>query len=152
VADRRASAFPAGLAAGKHDNPEIRVRKILAAYARDSILDFDEIAPLEVNTKGRSGDSPLHIACRHGDIDDVIDLLEAGAAVNAVGDKQQLPIDLAAVRGNLELVRILFAYGAATDHRNDFNTDAMECAAQNEFHEVVRFFERFHRAFQITNV
>lgn len=72
-----------------------------------------------VNQRGALDDTPLHIACNThvegAPVDDVQELIEHGADVNAQGDLGYTPLHLAITYGSPKLVEILLNAGARTD-------------------------------------
>jgi ankyrin repeat protein len=61
----------------------------------------------DVNRCGRGRDTPLHLACKHGNEDLVRLLLEAGAKTHYLNAKRQTPLDVARARGHSNCVALL---------------------------------------------
>lgn len=59
-------------------------------------------------------DTPLHRACapEHPNLQEIKDLLDGGADVNAAGHMESTPIDYATRNVNLEVMALLFEYDA----------------------------------------
>ena len=81
-------------------------------------LDGD---PLDVNRPNLFGDRPLHLACGWGDLESVQVLPSAGAAVNAIGDREQTPLFRAATE---EVASALLNAGADVTARDMFGQTA----------------------------
>ena len=61
---------------------------------------------------------PLFVAADRGDAAEVGRLIEAGADVEATGDRYSTPLLQAAMKGNAEVIRLLVAAGADLDARS----------------------------------
>jgi uncharacterized protein len=81
---------------------------------------------VDVNQRGVTGDTPLHIACAWGDENFVQLLLEAGADINAIGDLGNTPIFSAIRNGSSKLVQILTEHGANLSIKNDLGHTIMD--------------------------
>ena len=56
--------------------------------------------------------TPLHIAARLGNVDNVVLLLQHGAQPNATTKDQYTPLHIAAKEGHEEVVQVLLEHGA----------------------------------------
>ncbi|MGI9337773.1 MAG: ankyrin repeat domain-containing protein [Gammaproteobacteria bacterium] len=65
-----------------------------------------------VNTKGKSGWTPLHIAAQDGQTKAALAFIKAGAYIGAKDNKDQTPLHLAALNGNAETCFALVKAGA----------------------------------------
>ncbi|MDO4557740.1 MAG: ankyrin repeat domain-containing protein, partial [Planctomycetia bacterium] len=65
--------------------------------------------------EGRIGETPLHLASRHGRVELVTELLRFGASVNSQNREGATPLLLAAQEGHTEVVRLLLDAGAVPD-------------------------------------
>lgn len=75
-----------------------------------------------VNDRGAMDDRPLHIACNAranpNALEDIKELIEHGADVNAQGDRGFTPLHIAITFGTPEVVEVLLKAGARTDIRD----------------------------------
>jgi ankyrin repeat protein len=71
---------------------------------------FDDIK-IDVNTRSRVGDTPLHIASIQGRASIVSQLLECGAEIDATGEDGYTALDYAVAHGHIETVRTLVSKG-----------------------------------------
>ncbi len=95
----------------------------------------------EPNQRGAVDDTPLHIAARKGELDDVEVLLQNGADVDIAGDLGNTPLHYAAMSGKIEMVKKLLACGASLLLVNEFGQTALEVAelgGHNNVAEVLR--------------
>ena len=93
-------------------------------------------AGADLHTKDEEGCSPLHSACESGALDVVKMLVEAGAEVRATNDEGETSFTRAAAYGHRETVRYLVGLPDVDVNHGNFN--ALQCAAMNEFPEVVQ--------------
>lgn len=102
----------------------------------------------DVKTKNERGETALHVAVQHGNLEIVRFLLEKGAKVSVKDKQKRAPLamifdsfgddDKAAAR---EIIRLLVSNGANIDVRNDDDGDAtlLMSAAEDDDVEAVRF-------------
>ena len=104
----------------------------------DVLLDADPaLANLEAGEQ-----VPLQVAARKGDPALVRALLDHGADANVeVGWKAWTPLHWAAQGGNVEAVRLLLAYGAAREVRDEDGNTALDIAAAAGRDQVVALLE-----------
>jgi ankyrin repeat protein len=60
-----------------------------------------------MNLCGTNGYTPLHLACRNGNIDIVNILLKCNSSVNLCGTNGYTPLHLACRNGNIDIANIL---------------------------------------------
>ena len=114
---------------------------------------FAEIdRPYQVRTKGRrtfetvqsrdngpdDGDTVLHKAAGKGAVQDVLDLLRLGAAVDAPGDMGDTALHAAARGGHAEVVELLLSVGARVTIRNEWGDTPADAAAKNGHADLAR--------------
>jgi ankyrin repeat protein len=92
---------------------------------------------VDVNQKDWTGDSPLHIAVRSGDLNDVQVLSRNGADINARGEQGMTALHYAAARGDIEIARALIDFGADVTIKDNDGRTASDWAATAEKHDVV---------------
>lgn len=87
----------------------------LESFLREiaDLPDFDGISPLNVNSRGSFGNTPLHVAAIRGDTAMIASLLDAGAVIDAAGEYQYTPLHEAVEQGHLDAVRVLLEHGAS---------------------------------------
>ncbi|WP_052754578.1 ankyrin repeat domain-containing protein [Calothrix sp. 336/3] len=95
-----------------------KYHSLLEKY-KESLL-FEDGMFNDVNFKGSSEDTILHLACLRGEIQDVIIILECGAHINAKGDIGATPLHNAVLSDNPLLVKILIDYGADLKEKDEF--------------------------------
>lgn len=105
--------------------------------------DFLGFELTHVNQIGSTGDSPLHIACRRGTEEEILDLLACGADINMRGDIGNTPLHFAAMAGRQKIVQLLLQKGSRVTSRNDFDETALQVARQGGKRDVVDFLTRY---------
>ena len=100
----------------------------LSAVLREiaALPDFSGIAHPSVTMRGRTGDTPLHVASLRGDREAVRALLEGGADPNAAGEHGDTPLHGALEQKCVQVARILIAAGGSLDARNGAGVMARE--------------------------
>src|SRR2546430_1798051 len=68
--------------------------------------------PVEVNSRGAGGDTPLHVLAWPSETSGAELLIAAGADVNAIGDMGETPLHVAVRMQNRDLVAALLRAGA----------------------------------------
>jgi ankyrin repeat protein len=96
----------------------------------DRAGEFADCHPLNVNSVGQSGDRPLHVAMRRGDLVAAEVLLDNGADVNAQGDMGETPLHIAVRQRNGAAVQLLLNRGAHLELRSEFGRTASEEAVR----------------------
>lgn len=94
-------------------------------------LVFSGVPLVDPNQKGIDGDTPLHVACLDGSIEDAETLLNANADVNIRGDIGNTPLHVAVSFGHVELVKLLLSRGARADLRNEHGNSPLDLACLN---------------------
>lgn len=90
--------------------------------------EFLGIDLVDANQPGALDDTPLHIASRMGEAEDVEALLANGAKVNIAGDLGNTPLHQAAMNGNCNIIRILLKSGANPKLTNEFDQTPLKVA------------------------
>jgi len=86
--------------------------------------------PVQINSVGYDGDTPLHVVAWRNDFEAVRLLLAAGANPNAKGEMDETPLHIAVKQGNARMVQAMLQAGARADIRSEFGETAMESGAQ----------------------
>ncbi|KAK5822944.1 hypothetical protein F5H01DRAFT_364151 [Linnemannia elongata] len=88
--------------------------------------------------KNQAGQTMLHRACSSGSFNNVTDLLNQGADINAQDNAQWTPLHEAALAGHTEVVELLLSRGAQPNAKGHGNDTALHDASQNEHEDVVK--------------
>ena len=120
----------------KEEDKKIALTKLLAGYANEELPMFAGVDLTSANSSGPGGDTPLHLACYRGSLEDAALLLDAGADVNAVGDMKRRPIHEAIAYGPIELVRLLLERGASLEFLDGFDASAIDLAQHRGDEEI----------------
>ena len=103
---------------------------------------FEGATPIGLNDQDYTGDTPLHIVCRWDDFDSTDLLVQAGANVNAVGDKSQTPIFCT---GSRRIAEMLVKAGATLTIVDSFGCTPEEFARRVGNIEIVEFLNQRKR-------
>lgn len=85
------------------------------------------------------GNTPLHLACQYGLLDEVRKSLEAGVDVNSENNFNKTPLHLACFAKNLEIAKLLLEHGADIDHQDDFGNSPIHVCAAVAANDLGRF-------------
>lgn len=92
----------------------------------------------KINRRNQAGETQLHRASAAGKLDDVRELIEQGAHINAQCNAGWTPLHKACLKGYVEIVRLLCENGARTDIKsNDEHDTPLHDACSNGHKEVV---------------
>lgn len=84
-----------------------------------------------------TGLSPVHIACKRGDVDALQTLIRWGSGVNKCDKQLRTPLHLACWYGNNDCLTTLIRYGAQrTPVDRDINTPAIYALSSNNFQMI----------------
>jgi uncharacterized protein len=119
-----------------------QVRELLARYSKD-FSDFDGLELGAVNQHGYGDDCPLHIAARHGLLDDARLLIDAGANVDSPGDVGLTPLHYAAMWGHVEMITLLINAGAKLEVKNDFGESPLHVAEQGQHAAAIAMLRKY---------
>lgn len=103
-----------------------KLKQVLAKYQ-----NHPEFLGLELTRADQCGamdDTPLHIAARKGELDDIVVLVSHGADVNSSGDLGHTPLHYAAMSGQAAAVERLLDLGADTSLKNEFSETPLQVA------------------------
>jgi ankyrin repeat protein len=89
------------------------------------------------NQKGAMEDSPLHIAARKGELEDIEVLVAHGGNVNLIGDIGNSPLHEASLAGRVLVVNRLLELGADPSIRNEFAQTALDMALSGNHADIV---------------
>ena len=91
-----------------------KLEKVLQS-ASEVMFPHLENHKIDVASVASDGDTPLHIAVVWGDKYAVGLLLDAGAAIDALGDMRTTPLYNAVGQGHIEIAELLLSRGANPD-------------------------------------
>ena len=95
-------------------------------------------AGADVNAKGGSNVTPLHLAAFHGNAQIAEALLKAGADVKAVGYRHNdTPLHVAALHGHASVFKLLLAHGADASAEDMLHKTPLQLAQENQKTKVV---------------
>jgi ankyrin repeat protein len=106
--------------------------------------EFFTVVINDVNQRGNSGDTLLHVAGRQA-VEDIELLVELGAQLDAVGDLGNTALHQAASRGLVHSVKKLIELGAHSDIKNEFGQTPLNLAKLMERTEVIRLLTKRQR-------
>ena len=91
----------------------------------------------EVDSSGKDGQRPLHLACRHGHAEVVRELIAAGAYVDPIDDDEYTPMDRACEQGDDDVVEQLLSAGAQVNGPSSQGATPLHLASQDGHAAVV---------------
>jgi ankyrin repeat protein len=94
------------------------------------------------NQRGAMDDTPLHIAARKGELEDIAVLVAHGADVNGRGDLGNTPLHNAALSGQAGAVTKLLDLGADPSLRNEFSETPLRVAQLGGYQAVANILMR----------
>ncbi|MEQ1529914.1 MAG: ankyrin repeat domain-containing protein, partial [Methylococcales bacterium] len=89
------------------------------------------------NQLGIGEASPLHLACYHGEIDDVDIMITAGADLNLPGDIGDTPLHCAVRMQREDIVEKLLTAGAKHDLKNDYGDTPLDIAEREGNQKII---------------
>lgn len=101
---------------------------VLRRYREEDLPEFVGLALSDVNQVGNFGDSPLKVASVRGSLEEVLALLDGGAALDTRGEHGFTALHHAASQGHVEVVRVLLERGASSTIRNDWGQTPLDVA------------------------
>jgi uncharacterized protein len=108
------------------DSAETILADVLARMA--DLPQFSDCLPLNACSRGAFDETPLHVAAIWGDEHAILALLNAGADVDARGERGHTPLHEAVGAGHVAAVKLLLGRGASQLIRNDDGLTAVELA------------------------
>ncbi len=86
-------------------------------------------------SRGRTGDTPLHIAAINGNLEAIALLLQEGAELNAKGEDGMTPLHYAVQMGQIEAIKILIEHAADSTLTDEFgDTPLTKARIMNNSH------------------
>jgi len=97
-----------------------------------------------VNDKGDSDQTPLHIAAFRGDTQIVKTLIAKDAELNSRAYRlEETPLHLAAKKNHAEIVKLLLAYGANPDLTDFKGKTSLDVAIENHAESAIEILENY---------
>jgi ankyrin repeat protein len=112
------------------------LEEILAKYRNHP--EFLGLDLRSATQRGAVDDTPLHIAARKGELEDICGLIRYGADVNCRGDLGNTPLHNAALNGHADAVKKLLELGADPSLRNEFSETALRVAQLGKYDVVAK--------------
>jgi ankyrin repeat protein len=104
----------------------------------DKIIECAMCDKESVNCKDLSGKTPLHVACMHGHVHAVRQLLKLGASVEMRDKGGWTALHHAADRGYVEVIKPLLKHGAHVDCKDNYKDTPLHRACQKTHAETVK--------------
>ncbi|PXF43268.1 hypothetical protein BWQ96_06995 [Gracilariopsis chorda] len=95
-------------------------------------------AGAELEARGSSGSTPLHLAAWNGSVDAARELVSCGANVEARSNSGRTPLMFAARQGSTEMIGTLVELGADVNSTDERGRSALHFAAQSGHGESIR--------------
>ncbi|HTC94267.1 MAG TPA: ankyrin repeat domain-containing protein [Terriglobales bacterium] len=100
--------------------------------------EFFTIELLDVNQRGNTGDTLVHVAAVNEEVDDIALLVACGAQVNTKGDLGNTPLHQVSSMGRVKSVKKLLQLGADPTIKNEFGETALDLAEFMKRDEVTK--------------
>lgn len=95
------------------------------------------------------GEGPVHCAVRSGNLEIVKMLVQDGANVMQIDDRQRTPLHYACYSGNVDAAEVLLKWNARLDPKNSNGMTPLHLAVQEGHIELVRLFLRHQRLIDV---
>jgi ankyrin repeat protein len=125
--------------------PKLTAEDVLKRYMEERLPEFLGERLLDVNQKGRYGNTPLDVAATRGSMEEVIALLDGGADPNLTCEKGVTPLHDAVGQNHPHIVRLLLARGASPDVRADFGGTPREWAVRRSLKDIIDIIDQHLR-------
>lgn len=117
------------------------INDVLEKYQKMQI--FEGIKLTSPNQSGIGQDTPLHVACQKGRIDDVRTMLQAGGDPNLPGDLGRTALHFAAAWGHVEIVKLLLESGASPTLKDEEGYGAADVAELSDQGEIASILKQW---------
>lgn len=119
----------------------MNAKEVLKRYVDEDLPEFIDVDLEDVNQRGNFGNTPLHVACVRGKLDEIEALLVAGADINIRGELDNTCLHDAAGQGYIAVVKKLLEYGALVDAINSFGDTAKDIALHMNYQDIAAVLE-----------
>ena len=103
----------------------------LLSSCSDSLFPADlGAAPVALDSRDIDGDTPLHIMMWRDNTQAILQLVEAGADVNAVGDMSETPLHIAVKKRNIAAIEAMLKAGADAYCLSEFGQSPQSLAEE----------------------
>lgn len=103
---------------------EINTKEIFGKYQKNS--EFWDAQITEVNQRGLSGDTMLHIAAWQGNQEDINNSILLGANINSIGDLGNTPLHQAVLSEQTGSIKILLEHNINIGITNESGEKALD--------------------------
>ena len=117
---------------------KLTFQDLLGMYKDEDLPEYAGIDLNDISRRGNFGNTPLHIACVRGNLDEVETLLNAGAEVNTYGELGNTPLHEAVVQSHKEVVKRLLLSGADPNLANENGETAGDIAVLMGDDEIIK--------------
>jgi len=107
---------------------------------------FEKVHLINPNQRGFEEDTPLHMACRAGEMEDIRVMLSAGADIDMQGDLGKTPLHIAVSQNNVELVKLLLEAGANVEITNESGRTPADMAEILDRPELAQLIDEWPRS------
>ena len=111
--------------------------EVLQRYIDEDFPEFVGLPLTDVNQRGNFGNTPLHLACTRGNLEEVEALLAGGARLDTNGERGDTPLHDAALQGHVSVVKRLLTAGASPNVINDNGRTPRDFALSVKNRDVV---------------
>jgi uncharacterized protein len=123
--------------------PRETVEQLLSRYVRENTYSFEDFEKLDVNSVGKEGETPLHMAVTRGALQDVVTLLAAGANVNARTEFGWTPLGRSPSSLSIEILKVLLLAGADIHAKSEFGDTPMTRVIEDNRPDLVELFKSY---------
>jgi uncharacterized protein len=124
----------------------MRATEVLQRYIDERYPDFIDVILTDVNQHGKFGNTPLNLASKRGNLEEVEALLAAGANIEAEGEMGDRPLHDAAMEGHVTVVKRLLAAGASPNVKDDHGFTPRSLADSLGHYDVVAAIDAWNRS------
>jgi len=109
----------------------LTIEEILADVSESP--EFEGLGVIDVNTRARNGDTPLHWMAVLGDGNAIEMLAAAGAEIDAVNNERQTPLHIAVIWRQISAIAALRNAGADLGAENNEGLTPLSLARRDDF-------------------
>ncbi|ASF45346.1 ankyrin repeat domain-containing protein [Methylovulum psychrotolerans] len=117
-----------------------KLEELLKKYQKQ--VQFEALELTSPDQLGVDQDSPFHLACWRGDIDDANIMIAGGADLNLAGDLGDTPLHYAVRMQREDVIVALLAAGAISNLKNDYDDTPLDIAENEGNQEIIALLTR----------